>query len=333
MEKDDFLKLFAKKLADGLTSTEQLDYNLYLATHQQDKDMARLLENFYLSTDVDGATDREKLADIWKKIDSKESTPSIATKKPYKKVIYLLGSVAAVLLALFLFGISYFKDSNTTETLSQQSGDQRLFIVLADGTQVTLDKQATLTYNRNFGINNRDLQLEGTAFFDVAKDTLLPMRIAVGDWKVQVVGTSFTIKPTASDAASELFLYDGCVKLFDRRAPEQVYSVSPGQKANWISKSTADARQPVIHQVGLNELKASKSWVQDSIVFKNQKLKDLKTQIEQKYHVKIIFENKQLMEKRYSGSIKDLKIDALLNILKTSYPFEYEMRDSVIVLR
>ncbi|ULT23458.1 hypothetical protein KUH03_30360 [Sphingobacterium sp. E70] len=68
MDKDDFLRLFAKKLADGLTASEQLDYDLYLVEHKQDKEISLLLEEFYKNPRHNESTNKNKLDAIWKKL-------------------------------------------------------------------------------------------------------------------------------------------------------------------------------------------------------------------------------------------------------------------------
>ncbi len=53
------------------------------------------------------------------------------------------------------------------------------------------------------------------------------------------------------------------------------------------------------------------------------------------YNMKVIFENKKLMDAKFTGAFasKNLKINELLHALKVSYPFDYEIKDSVILLR
>ena len=45
-----------------------------------------------------------------------------------------------------------------------------LKITLADGTRVWLNAQSTLTYASDFGRNDRNVELDGEAYFEVAKN-------------------------------------------------------------------------------------------------------------------------------------------------------------------
>lgn len=333
MDKDDFLRLFAKKLADGLTASEQFDYDLYLIEHKQEKEISLLLEAFYKRPKHNESTNKEKLDSIWKKINALES-PTAKTKN-YRKMVFFFGSIAAALLIFVLIGIKYFNPTDIGETVIQESGTKIVSLVLKDGTKVTLNKHATLSYNSNYGKDNRELLLNGTAFFEVAKDTLHPMRITVGDWKVNVVGTSFTIKPNSSKDESELVLYHGKVQLIHNDSPDQVFTITPGERAVWKQKAHKGVPDLVINRVSPRELEFSRLWTQDSIIFKNQPLKDLMEKVGKTYGMKVIFENKKLMDAKFTGAFasKNLKINEVLHVLKASYPFEYEIRDSVILLR
>lgn len=333
MDKDDFLRLFAKKLADGLTASEQLDYDLYLVEHKQEKEISLLLEKFYKGPKSNESTNKDKLDAIWKKIDATESP--VKTNNYRKKMVFLFGSIAAALLIFVLLSIKYLNLTNLGRTVVQESGTQIVSLVLNDGTKVTLDKHATLSYKSNFGKGNRELLLDGTAFFDVAKDTLHPMHITVGDWRVNVVGTSFTIRPNLSKDESELVLYHGKVQLIHNDSPDHVFTITPGERAVWKLKAPKGIPSLAINKASLRELEFSRLWTQDSIIFKNQPLKDLMEKVGKTYNMKVIFENKKLMDAKFTGAFasKNLKINELLHALKVSYPFDYEIRDSVILLR
>ena len=69
---------------------------------------------------------------------------------------------------------------------------QRAQITLADGTRVWLNAQSTLTYASDFGRNDRNVELDGEAYFEVAKNKKLPFYVHTEMHKVSVVGTALT---------------------------------------------------------------------------------------------------------------------------------------------
>lgn len=59
------------------------------------------------------------------------------------------------------------------QTITVPAG-QRAQITLADGTRVWLNAKSTLTYASNFGRSERNVELDGEAYFEVAKNKKLP---------------------------------------------------------------------------------------------------------------------------------------------------------------
>ena len=65
-------------------------------------------------------------------------------------------------------------------------------MTLFDGTKVWLNSGTTLRYNSNFGEKERNVSLEGEAFFDVTK-TGTPFKVKFKGKEVEVLGTRFNV--------------------------------------------------------------------------------------------------------------------------------------------
>lgn len=64
---------------------------------------------------------------------------------------------------------------------------------LADGTLVYLHDDSKLRYSNKFGTKNRDVFLEGEAFFEVQRNEELPFQITSNKTTTKVLGTSFNV--------------------------------------------------------------------------------------------------------------------------------------------
>lgn len=83
--------------------------------------------------------------------------------------------------------------------------------VLPDGSELTLNKNARISYANNFK-NNRSIHLEqGDVFFEVAHDKAKPFIINIDHISVLVVGTSFNIKHIKGQ--TEVIVETGIVKV------------------------------------------------------------------------------------------------------------------------
>ena len=78
------------------------------------------------------------------------------------------------------------------QTVTVPAG-QRAQITLADGTKVWLNAQPTLTYSHDFGRNERNVELDGGAYFEVAKNKEIPFYVNTETNQVRVVETHFNV--------------------------------------------------------------------------------------------------------------------------------------------
>ena len=92
-------------------------------------------------------------------------------------------------------------------------------VTLSDGTQVTLNADSKFTYPANFlGKPERIVQLEGEAFFKVAKDAKHPFIVVTPSITTTVLGPEFVVKAYAEENP-QVTLLSGSVKVNKTGAP------------------------------------------------------------------------------------------------------------------
>jgi transmembrane sensor len=118
---------------------------------------------------------------------------------------YALAGVCAVVLAgLFLFRADARRWTTTAVAETVQE------ILLPDGSQAVLAPGATVAFHRNgFGKRDRQVRMEGTVYFAVARNEALPFEITAGDGFVRVLGTRFQV--ARRDGATSVDVVDGRV--------------------------------------------------------------------------------------------------------------------------
>jgi ferric-dicitrate binding protein FerR (iron transport regulator) len=146
-----------------------------------------------------------------------------AVRRPARRRVWL--RVAAVLLpAALVVGGWLWRDSllpdRAADTIATVAApfvaehsvaaraDSIRHITLADGTEVTLNRGASFSYN-----DDRECELSGEAWFKVAKDPRHPFVIHSEHLTVTVLGTEFNFDTGAAQGISRLSLYGGRVRL------------------------------------------------------------------------------------------------------------------------
>ncbi|MFY1046103.1 FecR family protein [Chryseobacterium sp. GP-SGM7] len=123
-------------------------------------------------------------------------------------------AAAAVLLPLFIITGLYFSGSansfSVQKELAFQTTTEKKKIVLSDGTTIILEPQSKLKLAKDFGSKTRNVSFTGKAFFSVAKNKDLPFIVDAKGFKVQVLGTQFTLDQRKNN---KVYLKEGKVKV------------------------------------------------------------------------------------------------------------------------
>ncbi len=129
----------------------------------------------------------------WQKVESKINQKTKSKTKVFPIKPFLKYAVAAsVLLAVMFGGYKLFGTSSNNFVAFTNQSNQVKTLNLEDGTTIYLAKHTTIEYQENFK-NNRNIKLEGEAFFDVHRDENHPFVIKTNYGDVEVLGTSFDV--------------------------------------------------------------------------------------------------------------------------------------------
>src|SRR3989442_5449990 len=88
-----------------------------------------------------------------------------------------------------------------------------MVIRLQDGTQVTIAPKSRVRYTADFGRAHRDLYLDGEAYFQVARDSLRPLRVHTAGSVTEDLGTAFVVRAYGDQHTTEVVVTEGRVSL------------------------------------------------------------------------------------------------------------------------
>ncbi len=146
--------------------------------------------------------------DAWERFKQKANTKQAVIKKIKPNYNWL--KIAAALFVIAA-GWSVYQMLAPVSYIPVIAGHNVTTKILPDGSELTLNKNATISYANNFK-NNRSIHLEqGSVFFNVAHDKANPFVIDIDKVSVVVVGTSFNIKHLKEQ--TEVIVETGVVKV------------------------------------------------------------------------------------------------------------------------
>lgn len=195
-----------------------------------------------------------------------------ANHKPQKKWQYF--SIAASIL-LLIGAFSYFTIFKNT-TYSSDFGEQLSFN-LPDGSEVILNSKSTISFNAYNWKNNRTLDLDGEAFFDVETGNTFTVTTNLGD--VSVLGTEFNVN--ATEGFFNVSCYEGKVKVKDHNSGTS-HVLTPTLGYQHIKNQQS---------LALNSKDAQPTWLNKTSVFKSTPIKYVFNTIEKHYNIKFVYHN------------------------------------------
>jgi ferric-dicitrate binding protein FerR (iron transport regulator) len=255
--------------------------------------------------------------------------------------------IAAVfIIALFLGGLAYhfidhkkevFPAPQFVEYVSPLGS--RSFVKLTDGSKVWLNAGSTLKYNNTYGADNRELQLTGEAFFEVAKNKEIPLIVKTSEIDVIALGTKFNVKAYSEEKTIETTLIEGSVKLESSTATiGDNLVLKPNEKAVFTKKNQSmemlAQNQP---QTKTTEIIAKPkleifesvvpepiiSWKDQRWVINNEKLGSLAVKLERRFDVNFIFDNELLKDYSFRGTLEDETLEQIMDAIKFTSPIKY----------
>jgi len=201
---------------------------------------------------------------------------------------------------------------------------------LSDGTMVHLNAGTTLKYPVKFiAGENRQVYLDGEAFFDVAKDKKHPFIVNADALNVRVLGTHFNVSNYPEDAVTDVVLVEGSVGMY--RSNEEFDAskntiLKPGYKGSFNKENASIFTKPVLTEIYT-------SWIDGGLTFRNMTFKNIITKLERRYNVTIINKNEKLANEKFNASFKEESIENVMSYFNDVHGINYTIKNNQILIK
>jgi len=293
-----------------------------------------LLSENWTGLEVEENTDQphlqEKLQQFYQKLEGeeaqrfhqKEEERGVIRAIKQKNYLRYAAIMAVIFLGLGTYGILQYKKTPVAEQIAMREvlnpRGQRSRIVLPDSSAVYLGAGSRITFPEQFGAKSRQIELEGEAFFEITKDSRKPFIVHTGNVQTRVLGTSFKIdafrnRPLTVAVATGKVRVDEYIN----ETGKPLAILTPGQKVTYD--------QGMI-KTGNTEIDEISGWKAARLVFHNQSLKEITTELERWYNVEINFEHKGKAKEKISVVLQaDVPLNKIMKILAATGHFKYHI--------
>lgn len=218
-------------------------------------------------------------------------------------------------------GLQYHKGQSDKEELiyntltTPKAGQYQL--ILEDGTKVWLNAASSLRFPVHFGKGEREVELTGEGYFDVAKDQEKPFKVKVREVEVKVLGTGFNIGAYADEIKTTLV--SGAVKV--ALNGNQSWQLKPGQEAKVKNAKVS---------IGNADIEKVIAWKDGLFLFRDDDFRDIMNEVARWYDVGINYDG-NVPVKRITGNIsRQASLSQVLEMLSFVSGAHFKMNGRVI---
>lgn len=220
---------------------------------------------------------------------------------------------AVVLLSIGLF--VFYQQQITTVEYAEKG--LKTSLSLPDGSEITLNSDSEIEYKKDNWENNRNLHLDGEAYFKVAKGETFQVTTNLG--RVSVLGTQFNIKSRKN--RFDVICFEGKVEVLFK---DDKVTLTKGQQVIF------DNNRLLIQN---NTVALLPSWLDNEISFEQERLKNILDEIERQYNIEITAKN-NISSQLFTGTLPSNNLEIALQIISSTYHlqtkkvsnFQYELR-------
>jgi len=323
-----------KNYLEGKTSREESEKVLFwLKNPKNENESRRILGEIWFNSDIQlnssGPDFDQMLNQLHQQINSQKIAESASESKPANVTAGLFNTfskVAAILIIpLFLVTVYvYYNPQQTTTTVATTTTIREVYtkpgtrtkIELSDGTLVWLNDGTTFRYPEQFYGDQREVFVDGEAYFEVKSDEKHPFIVDNKMMKTVVTGTHFNLNAYSSDHFFEATLLKGKVRL---EKNNQSFTMKPGVQVQF------DAELEKFEAKNVNPQNAA-AWINGKLIFKDERLGTAIKKLGRWYNVDIVLSNSELNEYLLTGTIQDEKLDQTMNLISLALPVTFKFK-------
>ena len=268
----------------------------------------------------------------------------------------LLRYAALILLFITVGIISYWLIITKIETIPTEVWNtveapygSRVKMVLSDGSKIWLNAGSNLKYSSNFGKRNREVFLDGEAYFIVERDSNKQFIVSTSHLDVKVYGTEFDVKAYSDEDVIQTTLVKGSIVLEGKvisRMGRRSVELKPNETATYyISEKSKPEKVPDIKELPSTALPVAKnliiiteinpavytSWKDPLWYIEREPLSSLAGKFERRFNVKFVFASETLKNYKFTGTLKDETLEQVLALVRLSAPINYKIEDNQVI--
>ena len=293
MKQDYYISLLYEDLKGSLSSAKKKELEDWLQKHEDHQKMASDIQAVWeqtsgpapeppsLPTTLDLDAEFGFLED---QLDDEPASDSAKVRPLRRSWPWMAAAAVIAVLLLIFFSDSLAPSPQWKEV--RNMAENPLELPLPDGSRIWLNHASTLRYPESWKKDQRNIELSGEAYLEVAHDPDLPFSVQTPSATVRVLGTSFNVRDFPEDSLSEVFVRTGKVS-FQASEMSQAVPLEVNEKILFNKRENTYLQEVDVTQEAL-------SWYTQELTFVDVPLKIVINRLEQTFSISIDLQNPEL---------------------------------------
>jgi len=318
-----------KYLEGKTTGSESEKVRSWLRDSRNETCSRKILAEIWTNSRINFRGDKPDFGTLLKRISFRLAQQQAFRDHPLKVVFRMYSKAAAILLLplLILTAYVYFNSSSDLMASKEVSMCEihtkpgtRTKIELPDGTMVWLNDKTTIKYPEYFKGNDRQVFVDGEAYFEVVSNSQKPFVVDNPIMKTIVSGTHFNIYAYSEDHFFEATLLEGKVHLEGQAGK---IDLTPGQRIQY------DATNGTVHQDIINP-KNSVDWINGKLIIHNEKLESAVKKLSRWYDIEISISDSSIALYELTCTLENEKIGQCMSLISQALPVQYILKEEKV---
>ena len=221
-------------------------------------------------------------------------------RSSYKMLFVRIAAVIVIFIGgYYTFQFSgLLKKQNIENIWDEQitAAGTKLKIRLTDGSFITLNNGSKIKYKKDFNVKQREIYLEGEAYFEVSHNKDKKFVVHTGNISTTVLGTKFNVNAFPQESKIAVSLVEGKVNVSkeEKGSENSLAVLKPSQQLVFNKTDNIS----VVENFNAMEVIG---WLDNSLIFKKERLPDVLAKLEKVFGVKFELADKSFDKFRITG--------------------------------
>lgn len=201
------------------------------------------------------------------------------------------------------------------------------YLELSDGTKVWLNAETKLKYPVQFIGAERNVELTGEAYFEVAHNESKPFHVVSGGQSIEVLGTEFNVSAYKDDLNIVTTLVKGKVSVYETHTKDNNQLLKPNDQTI-MNRRSGEITSKVV------DPKNFIAWKSGAFYFQDKTFDGMMKVLSRWYDINVFYDNEDVRDIKFTGRFKRYDdFETVKQLIQKTDEVKFEIKGKTVVIK